>query len=308
MTPVTSPATLRAARVHPDWDDADWPHRERSAFVEAGGLVWHVQVMGHGPALLLVHGTGSATHTWRDLAPILARRFRVIAPDLPGHGFSGWPADGDFSMRAFATGLHRLLSVLGARARFAAGHSAGAAVLVRMAMEGQLSPRALVSINGAFLPWSGLPGLVFEPLARVATRLPLVPRLVARQARQEGFVRRLIEGTGSSLDARGTALYARMAADPARVDAALRMMSQWDLPAFAEGLSGWRGPLHLVAGENDRTVPAWQAQAVARRVGGASVEILPRLGHLAHEEAPRLVAARLLRVFRRAMPASGEDE
>ncbi len=54
-------------------DGRDWPHRDRSRFVEAGGLRWHIQRMGDGPALLLVHGTAAATHSWRDLAPLLAR-------------------------------------------------------------------------------------------------------------------------------------------------------------------------------------------------------------------------------------------
>lgn len=306
--PSTLPAMRRATRAHPDWaaGGADWPQRESSAFVDAGGITWHVQTMGHGPALLLVHGTGSANHTWRDVAPILARHHRVIAPDLPGHGFSGWPVDGDFSMRAFGAGLASLMAALGERPRLAAGHSAGAALLVRMAMDGTLAPRALVSINGALMPWSGLPGLVFEPLARVAASLPLVPRLVARQAGRGGLVQRLLDGTGSAVDARGAALYARLASSPARVDAALRMMSQWDLPGFAARLTAWRGPLHLMVGENDRTVPAWQGQAVARRVPGASLEVLARLGHLAHEEAPRLVSARLLRALRRAAHALEE--
>ena len=70
----------------PDWesDGRDWPNRDASRFVEAGGLTWHVQLMGQGPVLLLLHGTGAATHSWRDLAPLLAERFTVYAPEHPG--------------------------------------------------------------------------------------------------------------------------------------------------------------------------------------------------------------------------------
>ena len=56
----------------------DWPHRETSRFVEAGGLRWHVQQMGRGPVALLIHGTGASTHSWRGLLPLLARRCRVV--------------------------------------------------------------------------------------------------------------------------------------------------------------------------------------------------------------------------------------
>src|SRR3954465_15975067 len=75
-----------------DRDGRDWPHREASRFIEAAGLRWHVQIMGQGPAALLLHGTGASTHSFLDLAPLLARRFTVVMPDLPGHGFTATPA------------------------------------------------------------------------------------------------------------------------------------------------------------------------------------------------------------------------
>ena len=76
----------------PQWerDGADWPHRERSRFVDAAGLHWHVQqwpahegVAAPAPTVLLLHGTGAATHSWRGLAPLLTEHAEVIAIDLP---------------------------------------------------------------------------------------------------------------------------------------------------------------------------------------------------------------------------------
>jgi magnesium chelatase accessory protein len=74
----------------PDWqiEGRDWPNRDCSRFVESGGLRWHVQRCGTGPVCLLIHGTGASTHSFRDLMPLLATHFDVIAIDLPGHGFS----------------------------------------------------------------------------------------------------------------------------------------------------------------------------------------------------------------------------
>ena len=89
-------------------DGADWPNREASRFVEAGGLSWHVQVMGQGPDLLLLHGTGGATHSWRGLAPLLAQHFRVVAPDLPGHGFTTARRAPDLSLPGMAAFDRRL--------------------------------------------------------------------------------------------------------------------------------------------------------------------------------------------------------
>ena len=87
----------------PRWEreGRDWPNRTYSRFVQAARLRWHVQLMGDGPALLLLHGTGAATHSWRALAPLLAERFTVVAPDLPGHGFTqGRPAAGPLASSA----------------------------------------------------------------------------------------------------------------------------------------------------------------------------------------------------------------
>ena len=89
----------------PRWaiEGRNWPHRGHSRFVLAGRLRWHVQTFGPdtAPIMLLLHGTGAATHSWRDLAPLLAMRFRVIVPDLPGHGFTrGRPATGLSSNQA----------------------------------------------------------------------------------------------------------------------------------------------------------------------------------------------------------------
>ncbi len=81
---------LAPSMRRPRWEveGRAWPNREASSFVQAAGLRWHVQRMGQGPELLLIHGTGAATHSWRGLAPLLARHFTILAPDLPGHGFT----------------------------------------------------------------------------------------------------------------------------------------------------------------------------------------------------------------------------
>ena len=64
----------------PQWNrqGRDWPNRDASRFVTDGGVRWHVQVMGEGPVVLLLHGAGAATHSWRDLAPRLAQHAGVV--------------------------------------------------------------------------------------------------------------------------------------------------------------------------------------------------------------------------------------
>ncbi|NDD02416.1 MAG: alpha/beta fold hydrolase, partial [Betaproteobacteria bacterium] len=86
-----------------------WPHAQHSQFIQAGGIQWHVQIMGQGPVLLLLHGTGSGSFSWRGLMPLLSAHFQVIAPDLPGHAFTSRGPEGSLSLQGMSEGLRALL-------------------------------------------------------------------------------------------------------------------------------------------------------------------------------------------------------
>lgn len=279
-----------------DWqrESQGWPNREASRFVRTPALTWHVQVMGSGPALLLVHGTGAATHSWRGLAPLLARHFTVIAPDLPGHGFTDAVPGQRLSLPGIARALQSLLWALGLSPALAVGNSAGAAILARMCLDKQVSPRGLVSLNGAFLPFEGAAGRVFSPLARLLVGLPLLPDLFARRARDPRLVEQLLRNTGSRLDAEGVELYRRVVQRPGHAAAALGMMAHWDLAPLVPDLGRLEPALLLVVGQDDRLIPPAQAARVQAIVPGARLVSLPGLGHLAHEEDPHGTARLVL--------------
>jgi len=281
------------AGLRPVWEreGRDWPHRARSRFVHAGGLRWHVQVWGDGPALLLLHGTGASTHSWRDLAPHLATRFTVIAPDLPGHAFSAMPPRSALSLPGMARLVGALLAAMGCAPRLVVGHSAGAAILARLCLDGAIAPAALVSLNGALLPMDGLPSLVFAPVARFFSALPLVPLVFSWRAADRAAVERLLRGTGSVLSKPGIDLYARLFRSPGHVEGALGMMAHWDLVPLARALPHLATPLVLVVGENDRAITPREAERVRRLAPAARIVRLAGLGHLAHEEQPERVAA-----------------
>lgn len=287
-----------------DWqrDGADWPNREASRFVRAGGLRWHVQVLGSGPSILLVHGTGAASHSWRDVAPRLAERFTVLVPDLPGHGFTQRPARGGLSLPGMAQALSDLLEALGESPALAVGHSAGAAIVCRMSLAGRISPESIVSVNGALLPFRGVAGRIFSPLAKLLTLNPIIPSVFAWRASDPAVVEDLIRDTGSDLDPEGMRLYARLASSRRHVAAALGMMASWDLRDLAQDLPGLGPRLVLVVGSEDRFVSPVDAVRVQRRVPGSELISLPGLGHLAHEERPAEVAE----LLRGRVSASGD--
>lgn len=283
----------------PRWEHVppSWPLREHSRFVEAAGLRWHVQILGGGPPLLLVHGTGASAHSWAGPARLLSAHFQTIVPDLPGHGFTALPSASGMSLPGMAAGLGALLERLGIAPALVAGHSAGAAVLARMALDARIAPRSLLSFNGALLPLRGVAGQLFSPLAKLIATSDATARLFAWRVRRDpAVIRRMLDATGSTIDEAGADLYRRLAGDPDHVAAALGMMANWDLDALARDLPRLSMPLVLVVGTNDRTVRPSEARRVQAVLPTARLVPMPGLGHLAHEERPAEAAELIHRV------------
>jgi len=272
-----------------DWQahHHDWPHAERSRFVEAGGVRWHVQQAGHqGPKVLLIHGTGASGHTWRDLLWPLAQHAQVWVVDLPGHGFSSLAAGQSMSMSGMAASLHALMQTLGVAVDVFIGHSAGAAIAARMVVDHSLRPQALIGINPAWLPLPGLAGLLFPPTAKLLSLTSYVPQWFAKQASSPGMLDKLLDSTGSVLDGRGKSLYAKLVADPEHAQGALKMMAAWDLTVGPSMLRQLRCPVHILVGDNDRAVPPAQAQQALALLSDGHLERWAGYGHLVHEEVP----------------------
>jgi magnesium chelatase accessory protein len=273
-----------------DIDGRDWPNREASHFVTVSGLSWHVQLMGEGPTLLLLHGSGAATHSWRGLAPLLAPHFSLIAPDLPGHGFTGMAPGYRLSLPDVSRAVARLLDHLGAKPAIVIGHSAGAAIMLRMTLDGLIAPDQLFAINGALRPFPGAAGSIFPALAKLLFLNPFVPGFIANRARDPRAIGNLLKSTGSHLDHAGVELYARLLRTPAHVEGTLGLMANWNLAPLVDDLVRLRTPLTLIVGASDHTVPPAVADETRARARHAEIITLPGLGHLAHEERPDLIA------------------
>ncbi|MEQ8405960.1 MAG: alpha/beta fold hydrolase [Oceanicaulis sp.] len=264
-----------------------WPHRGASEIVPAGGVSWHVQRFGAGPQLFLIHGTGASTHSFRDLASRLCGVFEIVMADLPGHGFTG-PMDAP-GLPQTAAALGALLRRLKIEPAIAAGHSAGAAVALRMALDGAMAPRAVIGFCPALQPYGGAADGVASKLVKLALLNPVTPRLFAMRA-QPHRVARLLAKTGSHLADEGVDGYARLLKRPEHVAGTLRLMAHWRLRPLLDDLPRLKAAAVLVSGARDRATPSSQVEAAARRIPDCTTIRLEGLGHLAHEEAPDLAA------------------
>lgn len=272
---------------------AHWPHRGKSRMIRAGGVNFHVQEWGEGPVILLIHGTGASTHSFAALAPLLASQARVIAIDLPGHAYSETNRSDLFTLPGMAQAIANLLKQTGTDPVLAIGHSAGAAILIRLALDHAIEPAAIVALNGAILPMHPFSHPFVSLMAKFLAANPFVPWFFSKQA-DDATVDKLLKDTGSKVPEDSRACYRHLLQSRRHVAAALRMMAHWDLDTLARDLSKLKTKLVLVAGDADRTIPPSSSDAVARLVAGSELNRLPHLGHLAHEENPTLIAGLIL--------------
>lgn len=274
----------------------DRPLRQHSRFVAAAGLRWHVQQFGDGPPLLLLHGTGASAHSWRDVMPLLADRFTLIAPDLPGHGFTGGRLRGGPTLPNMAAAVAGLVDALGLAPRLVVGHSAGAAIALELARTSR-GPLPVIGFNPALMPFPRLAQKLFPAMAKMLFVNPFVPRVFARMARVPGETGRFLErSTGSRIDRTGLRCYEVLLGNSRHCEGALAMMANWDLEALAALLPAIESPVRLVHSRGDNAVPLGSVEAAARRLPECSLEVLPALGHLAHEEDPAQAAALIARM------------
>ena len=121
-----------------------------SRMAKVDGMKIHYLTAGQGPAVLLLHGYTQTSRMWKPIIPLLAAKFTVIAPDLPGIGDSSIPADG-LDMKTSAIRIHSLLKSLHIEKARVVGHDIGLMVAYAYAAQFPLETEKLVVLD-AFLP------------------------------------------------------------------------------------------------------------------------------------------------------------
>jgi pimeloyl-ACP methyl ester carboxylesterase len=251
---------------------------------------------GDGPPLVLLHGITSSSETWGPVLELLGRRYRVIAPDLIGHGDSAKPR-GDYSPGAYASGVRDLLAALGHDHVNIVGHSMGGGVAMQFAYQfperckrlilvcsGGLGAEVSFLLRAASLPGSELvlPFLCNRRVLDIGSRIAgLAGRLPV--AIPPG-VREVARGYASLGEARARAAFLhtlRSVIDHAgqRIDASDRLYLASEVPTMV--LWGGRDPI----------IPVEHAYAGHEAMPGSRLEIFERSGHFPHQDEPARFSA-----------------
>ncbi|WP_299549691.1 alpha/beta fold hydrolase BchO [uncultured Tateyamaria sp.] len=266
-----------------------WPNSDLSRRGQGPVHRWHIQESGVGKTVLMLHGAGGSTHSYRALIPALAQNHHVVALDLPGQGFTQLGARHRCGLDRMAKDIGKLCAQEGWTPDAIIGHSAGAAIALRLA-ENDLSPRGhaplVIGINAALAQFKGLAGFLFPVMAKALAVLPFTASLFSGASSNPERIKTLIGSTGSDLDAEGLDLYRRLVGDRNHVDGTLLMMAQWALDPLLSRLPDHPSTVHFIVGEKDTTVPPDVSEKAASRMRNATLHHFAELGHLAHEEDP----------------------
>ena len=262
---------------------------------------------GEGPVLLLIHGIASDSRAWRAVLPLLARRARIIAPDLPGHGASA-KAPGDYSLGSLASSLRDLLVKLGHERATLVGHSLGGGVAMQFAyMFAERTERLVLVSSGGLgrslnplLRAAALPGSELVIAATIGPITALgrvgvaaVQRLGLRFTPDLGEVGR---GFATLADRDGRAAFLDTLRSVVnfsgqRVDASDRLYLAAEMPTL------------LLWGERDPIIPIGHGHRAQERMPGSRLVTFADSGHFPQIDDPHRFAAAVLEFLEETKPS-----
>jgi 3-oxoadipate enol-lactonase / 4-carboxymuconolactone decarboxylase len=259
-------------------------------FLRADDLVAHVLVQGpaEAPPLLLLHSLGTSLHVWDAQTAALSQIFRVIRPDMRGHGLTG-VTPGPYSLHGLAGDVLALLDTLGIRGAHVAGLSIGGAIAQALAARAPARVRSLILCDTAmaFPPetlWQERAALV-----RAQGMAAVVAPVLARWVTEDFLPEPAAEGLRAML--RRT--------DPEGYAAAAEALAVADL---TESTSALRLPALVLVGEHDVSTPPAVAHAMAAAIPGAMLTVLPGAAHIPTVQTPEAVT-QAMQNFLAAQPA-----
>jgi len=272
--------------------------------VDIGTLSMHVAEAGSGPPLLLVHGWPQNWYCWHRVVPLLADRYRLIMPDLRGHGWSDAPRRG-YDKEQLASDVLALLDRMELDAVGYVGHDWGAwtGFLACLRAPERFSGLVALGIIHPFQRFSPAKALqAWRGAYQVALSTPVLSAAVLRSSPQ--LIASMIPAASRNRDAftpEELRRYGEVFQQPERARAATQLYRTFLLREVPR-LGGYRDqrlvvPTRLIIGEHDpigspALLDGWQDHA-----DEMSVEVLEGVGHFLPEEAPEAVAARVIEMF-----------
>lgn len=272
-------------------------------FARLPGVTLHYVTAGAGPAVVLLHGWPQTWYMWRRVIPALARRYRVIAPDLRGLGDSSRPLDG-YDKKTMAGDVWGLLhDELGLERFFAVGHDWGGPVAYRLAADHPEAVRRLAILD-VVIPGDGTDVMYMNRWHHAFHWVPDVPEALTA-GRERIYLEHFYRNWGARPDVMTEAdidEYVRTYSKPGAMRAGFNLYraTPRDVADNEETIARFRLPMPVLglSGSGGRGRGADVVLASLRRVADdVRGEELPDCGHWVPEEVPDLLVAKLFDFF-----------
>ena len=261
-----------------------------SRTAEIDGVKLHYMTAGHGPTVILLHGFAETSRMWRPIIPLLAEKFTVIAPDLPGIGDSSIPAD-KIDMKTSASRIHGLVRSLGVERARVVGHDIGLMVAYAYATQFPAETEKL-AVMDAFLP--GVPG--WEEIYNAPNiwhfrfNGPTPEALVKGRERTyfEYFWNDFAADKTRSIPEANRKAYTEAYSKPGRMRAAWAYFASWPQLAkdFAQ-LSQTKLTMPVLSIGGDKSLGNQLAEQMKLVASDPTIVVLKETGHWILEERPK---------------------
>lgn len=267
------------------------PFSEYSKFADVGGVKIHYQEKGAGEPIVLIHGYTSSTYAWKDLFEPLSQKYRVIALDLKGFGFSEKP-DGDYSRRAQGEIVFGLLEQLKIERAWLAGNSMGGETALNVALYHPEKVRGLILIDSAGVK---IPGK--ETLAPWYLQTPLLGQvLTALSLTSDSLVREGLKKStfdDAQISDEKVAYFHQFLKTRNGQNAAREARLQSALYPLENELGKIDAPTLIIWGKEDEIIPLEAGKVMNERVKNSKFVTFENCGHLPQEEMPAKVLSEI---------------
>lgn len=262
-----------------------------------GGVEAHWREAGEGPAVVLLHGLGASSFSWRAVMPALSSSYRVIAPDFPGFGRSASPAGFDYSLKGLSNWVVALLDHLGLSTAHLAGNSLGGIVALMTAMDEPARVGRVALLGTPTHPGDG-------PLLLWPLRWPVVGRLyeLALGRAAVKYIGRTAYKDRSLMTEETIDEYALPLRTAAGRWAAAEVLRRAVPPDARERVARYRDlpqEFLVICGDSDTVAGLESSRRFCEKAPRARLLEVPDCAHVPQEERPELVNAALQEFFGR---------
>jgi len=266
-----------------------WPNRKFSETKILGDLNWHYQISRHkdplAKTILLIHGTGASAHSWTNIFPELAKQYTVIAPDLPGHGFTLGAKKAGLHVNEIAKSLRALLVSMDINnLDTMIGHSAGANCALALSLLYQEPPKIVLGLNPSFVAPPSMYNFFIGPLINPVVTSGFVASFLANMIPMTSMIDKLLDSTNSYLSEKQREPYHLLFKEQSHIYGSMNFMAASNIPELLKKSTQLKTQYAFLVAAQDPWVPENALLPVIHEYFPQATIYIEEGGHLFHEE------------------------